>query len=52
VTFGRAGKVTIQPGKLVYSDGFRSPADPDDPLLKGRNFAISFAVQGKSGPMT
>ena len=52
VTFGRAGTVTIQPGKLVYSDGFRSPADPDDPLLKGRNFAISFAVQGKSGPMT
>ena len=52
VTFGRAGTVTIQPGKLVYSDGFRSPADPDDPLLKGRNFAVSFAVQGKSGPMT
>jgi lysophospholipase L1-like esterase len=52
VTFGRAGTVTIQPGKLVYSDGFRSPADADDPLLKGRNFAVSFAVQGKSGPMT
>src|ERR1700722_11211020 len=52
VTFGRAGTVTIQPEKLVYSDGFRSPADPDDPLLKGRNFAISFAVQGKSGPMS
>ena len=52
VTFGRAGTVTIQPGKLVYSDGFRSPADADDPLLKRRNFAVSFAVQGKSGPMT
>jgi enterochelin esterase-like enzyme/lysophospholipase L1-like esterase len=52
VTFGHADTVTIQPGKLVYSDGFGSPADPDDPLLKGRNFAVSFAVQGKSGPMT
>jgi enterochelin esterase-like enzyme/lysophospholipase L1-like esterase len=52
VTFGHADTVTIQPGELVYSDGFKSPADPDDPLLKGRNFAVSFAVQGKSGPMT
>jgi lysophospholipase L1-like esterase len=52
VTFSHADTVTIQPEKLVYSDGFESPADPDDPLLKGRNFAVSFAVQGKSGPMT
>src|SRR3984885_2041682 len=52
VTFGHADTITIQPGKLIYSDGFGSPANPNDPLLKGRNFAVSFAVQGKSGPMT
>jgi enterochelin esterase-like enzyme/lysophospholipase L1-like esterase len=52
VTFGHADTVTIEPGKLVYSDGFGSPADPNDPLLKGRNFAVSFAVQGKTGPMS
>lgn len=52
VTFNGAGNVVIQPGKLTYSDGFKSPASADNPLLRGRNFAVSFAVQGKTGPMT
>jgi lysophospholipase L1-like esterase len=52
VKFNGAGSVTIQPGKLMYSDSFKSPADANDPLLQGRNFAVSFAVQGKTGPMT
>jgi lysophospholipase L1-like esterase len=52
VKFNGAASVTIQPGKLTYSDSFKSPADANDPLLQGRNFAVSFAVQGKTGPMT
>ena len=52
VTFDGATSVAIQPGKLTYSDVIKSPAAVNDPLLQGRNFAISFAVQGKSGPMT
>jgi len=52
VKFSDAATVTIKPGKLLYSDAFKSPAAPNDPLLQGRNFAVSFAVQGKSGPMT
>jgi lysophospholipase L1-like esterase len=52
VTFDAATSIVIQPGKLRYSDGIKSPVAVDDPLLPGRNFAISFAIQGKSGPMT
>jgi lysophospholipase L1-like esterase len=52
VTFSGAAGVTIEPGKLTYSDSFKSPAAADNPLLRGRNFAVSFAVQGKTGPMT
>lgn len=52
VKFNGAASVTIEPGKLTYSDSFKSPADANDPLLQGRNFAVSFAVEGKSGPMT
>ena len=52
VTFNGAADVTIQPGKQTYSDSFKSPAAVDNPLLQRRNFAVSFAVQGKTGPMT
>ena len=54
VTFGGKASVTVAPGASVVSDpvrlGFvRSPADP---LLKSRKLAVSFHVQGESGPMT
>jgi hypothetical protein len=54
VTFGGAKTVTIPAGEEVWSDGIRlSWVDrADDPLLQGRNLAVSYSVQGNSGHMT
>ncbi len=54
VTFGGAPSVTIQVGQEVWSDSIRLPwvKSPDDPLVRGRNLAISYAVHGDSGRMT
>ena len=54
VTFGGQPHVTVAPGKLVWSDPVSLPlvANPGDPLLVGRNLAVSFHVRGESGPMT
>jgi lysophospholipase L1-like esterase len=54
VTFGGAKTVTIPAGQEVWSDGIHlSWVDqPDNPLLQGRNLAVSYSVQGDSGHMT
>jgi len=54
VTFGGTRSVTIPAGAEVYSDGVRLPwvRDADDPLLQGRNLAISYSIDGDSGHMT
>jgi lysophospholipase L1-like esterase len=54
VTFGGHSSVTIPPGKEVWSDGTHlSWVDgADDPAVQGRNLAVSYSVQGSSGPMT
>src|SRR5882724_7352285 len=54
LTFGGARSVTIPAGKEMWSDGVRLSwvKDADDPLLQGRNLAISYSIQGDSGHMT
>lgn len=54
VTFGGARSVTIPAGQEVWSDGIRLSwvRDADDPILQGRNLAISYSVAGDSGHMT
>ena len=54
LTFGGARSVTIPIGKEVWSDGAHLSwvRDADDPLLQGRNLAISYSIQGDSGRMT
>ncbi|ONG55771.1 lysophospholipase [Pseudoroseomonas deserti] len=54
VRFGGQNGVTIAPGGQVWSDAVELPfaQDPDSPLLAGRKLAVSFAVEGSSGPMT
>ncbi|MBV8714760.1 MAG: lysophospholipase [Chloroflexi bacterium] len=54
VTFGGAKTITIPAGQEVWSDGVRlSWVDrTDNPLLQGRNLAISYSIQGDSGHMT
>ena len=45
--------MTIPVGQEIWSDAVNLRwVDPDDPLLQGRNLAISYAVQGTSGHMT
>jgi lysophospholipase L1-like esterase len=54
-TFNGANSVTILPGQEVWSDGVRLPwvdERGDNPLLQGRNLAVSYSVQGDSGHMT
>ncbi|MDQ2805204.1 MAG: GDSL-type esterase/lipase family protein, partial [Pseudomonadota bacterium] len=54
LTFGGAHSVTIPPGAQTFSDPVHLPFVtatqnlPDD--LRGRNLAVSFAVQGTTGP--
>src|SRR5690348_3596267 len=54
VTFGGAKVVTIPAGQEAWSDGIHlSWVDrADNPLLLGRNLAVSYSVQGDSGHMT
>ena len=54
VTFGGNKAVTIAPGQRTFSDGISLPwvTDTSNPLLQGRNLAVSYSVKGDSGPMT
>lgn len=52
-TFNGGRSITILPGQEIWSDAIdASWADADDPMLQGRNLAISYSVQGDSGRMT
>jgi lysophospholipase L1-like esterase len=52
VTFGGKDRITLAPGAMAWSDPVALPLvrNPDD--LTGRKLAISFHVDGESGPMT
>jgi lysophospholipase L1-like esterase len=52
VTFGGKDRITLAPGAMAWSDPVVLPfvRNPDD--LTGRKLAISFHVDGESGPMT
>ena len=54
VTFNGGGSVTIQPGERAWSDPIRLGfvRGDEDRSVEGRNLAVSYAVQGDSGPMT
>lgn len=54
VKFGGKRSVTIPAGQRIFSDAvqFSWVDDDDDIAVQGRNLAISYAVQGDSGPMT
>jgi lysophospholipase L1-like esterase len=54
VAFGGKPSVTIPPGKDAYSDPVTLTfvTTPGAPLLKGRRLAVSFHIEGESGPMT
>jgi len=54
VTFSRKKSLTIPAGQEIFSDGVRLPwvKDADDPGVQGRNLAVSYSVEGDSGPMT
>jgi len=54
VTFGGKKSVTIPAGQEIFSDGimFSWVQGADDPSVQGRNLAVSYAVEGDSGPMT
>ena len=52
VTFGGKDRVTLAPGASAWSDAVSLPfaRKPDD--LTGRKLAVSFHVDGETGPMT
>ena len=54
VKFGGSHSVTIPAGKEMWSDAVHLTwvRDADDPLIQGRNLAISYSVRGDSGHMT
>ena len=54
VTFGGKKSVTIAAGQEAWSDGVALAwiRGADDPAVQGRNLAISYSIQGSSGPMT
>jgi lysophospholipase L1-like esterase len=54
VTFGGKWSVTIPVGQEIWSDGtpLSWVRNADDPGVQGRNLAVSYSVQGSSGPMT
>ena len=54
VTFGGSRSVTIPTGQEIWSDGIHLSwvKHADDPLIQGRNLAISYSIQGDSGHMT
>lgn len=55
VKFAGSTSVTLVPGQEIWSDAVRLgwvDEGGDNPLLQGRNLAISYSVQGDSGHMT
>ncbi|HBK09059.1 MAG TPA: lysophospholipase [Acetobacteraceae bacterium] len=54
ITFGNKTTITIPPGASAVSDPVALPFvhDPNDKMLTGRRLAVSFHVNGESGPMT
>jgi lysophospholipase L1-like esterase len=54
VTFGGERLVTIPAGQEIFSDGILLSwvQGAEDPGVQGRNLAVSYAVEGDSGPMT
>ena len=54
VTFNGEASVTIPAGQEVFSDGIelRWARDDDSAGVQGRNLAVSYSVQGNSGPMS
>ena len=54
VTFGGGASVTIPTGQERWSDSIALSwiRDSDDPIVQGRNLAISYSIQGDSGHMT
>jgi lysophospholipase L1-like esterase len=54
VMFGGKKSVTIPAGQEIFSDGITLSwvQGADDPGVQGRNLAVSYAVEGDSGPMT
>ena len=54
VTFGGAHSVAIAAGQERWSDSITLSwvKDADDPVVQGRNLAISYSIQGDSGHMT
>jgi len=54
VTFGGKASVTIPPGQEAWSDATALSwvDDPGNPILQGRNLAVSYAIEGDSGHMT
>jgi hypothetical protein len=50
--FGGKPEAVIPVGEELYSDEVALGIDPADPLLEGRNLAVSFFVKGTSGPLT
>jgi lysophospholipase L1-like esterase len=54
VTFGGKKSVTIPAGQEIWSDGTSLSwvRNADDQTVQGRNLAISYSVDGSSGPMT
>jgi lysophospholipase L1-like esterase len=53
VTFSGKKSVTIPAGQEIFSDGISLSwvQGADDPGVQGRNLAVSYAVEGDSGPM-
>jgi len=54
VSFNGSKSLTIPPGQEVWSDAINLSwvKNAADPLLQGRNLAISYSIQGNSGHMT
>lgn len=54
VTFSGKRSVTIPAGQEIFSDGITLSwvSHDDNPGVQGRNLAVSYSVEGDSGPMT
>lgn len=54
VLFNSKPSLTVAPGQVAYSDAVNLPIvkNANDALLTGRKLAVSFHVNGTSGPMT
>jgi lysophospholipase L1-like esterase len=54
VTFSRSRSVTIPKGQEIFSDAVRLSwvENADDRGVQGRNLAVSYSVEGDTGPMT